>query len=210
MRIDTLVLGDFQTNCYVLRADGARECVVIDTGLSPEPLVDFLERRGLKPAALIFTHGHADHIAGLNMLRERWGDIEVVIHAGDATMLINPVTNLSMLTGMPFSGQAADVVVEEEGPIEYAGLKLEVLHTPGHTPGGICLYCAEGRVLFSGDALFASSIGRTDFPGGDYDQLVESIRSRILTLPDDTVVYAGHGPTTTIAAEKQTNQYLVP
>ncbi len=209
MQVNTLVLGDFQTNCYVVRTDErVRNCVVIDTGLSPEPLGDFLEERALEPAAVIFTHGHADHIAGLNMLRQRWNGIVAIIHAADAAMLTNPMCNLSVIAGTPFSSEPADVVIEREGPVEYAGLRFDILHTPGHTPGGICLYCPAEGVVFSGDALFASSIGRTDFPGGNYEQLIESIRSRLLTLPEDTVVYTGHGPSTTIADEKYANQYL--
>ncbi|MBE0537812.1 MAG: MBL fold metallo-hydrolase [Phycisphaerae bacterium] len=210
MTINTIILGDFQTNCYVLRTDAqASECVIIDAGLSPEPLEDFLEENDLTPAAVLLTHGHVDHIAGLNMLRQRWGSITVAIHADDATMLTNPLRNLSIMTGIPFSSEAAEVVFDKEESIEYAGLRFQVLHTPGHTPGGICLYCPRERIVFAGDALFAGSVGRTDFPGGNYDQLIESIREKLLTLPDDTTVYTGHGPSTTIADEKQANQYLV-
>jgi len=210
MTINTIILGDFQTNCYVLRTDAqASECVIIDAGLSPEPLEDFLEENDLTPTAVLLTHGHVDHIAGLNMLRQRWGGIVVAIHADDATMLTNPLRNLSIMTGIPFSSEAAEVVFDKEESIEYAGLQFEVLHTPGHTPGGICLYCPQERIVFAGDALFAGSVGRTDFPGGNHDQLIESIREKLLTLPDDTMVYTGHGPSTTIADEKQANQYLV-
>jgi glyoxylase-like metal-dependent hydrolase (beta-lactamase superfamily II) len=210
MKIDTLVLGDFQTNCYVVRADeGSRDCVVIDPGLSPEPLHDFLAERDLNPVAVLLTHGHADHIAGLNMLRKHWPGVPAVIHAGDAPMLTNPVGNLSIVTGTPFTCEAADVIIDEEGPIEYANLRFEILHTPGHTPGGICLYCPEEGVVFAGDALFAGSIGRTDFPGGDYEQLIEGIREKLLNLPDDTTVRTGHGPATTIGTERHGNQYLM-
>ena len=209
MKIDTLVLGGFETNSYVVRADdGARECVVVDTGLSAEPLIEFLVAEKLEPVAVVFTHGHADHIAGLNLLREKWAGIKVAIHADDAGMLTNPMTNLSVMTGVSFSAEAAEIVIAEEGVVEFAGISFEVLHTPGHTPGGICLYCADEGVVFGGDALFASSIGRTDFPGGNYEQLIESIKSKLLVLPDETKVYTGHGPATTIGAEKQFNQYL--
>ena len=210
MKIDTFVLGDFQTNSYVVRAtDRTKDCVVIDTGLSAEPLIDFLEENDLNPIAVIFTHGHADHIAGLNLLRDRSGDIKVAIHTDDAQMITDPVKNLSIMTGVGFTSAAADVIIQAEGPIEFAGIRFEVLHTPGHTPGGICLYCPDVGILFSGDALFADSIGRTDFPGGNYAQLIDSIKSKLLALPDETIVYTGHGPTTTIGDERRHNQYLM-
>ncbi len=210
MKIDTFVLGDFQTNSYVVRATGqTKDCVVIDTGLSSEPLIDFLEENNLNPIAVIFTHGHADHIAGLNLLHNRPGDIKVAIHTDDAQMLTDPVKNLSIMTGVGFTSAAADVIIQAEEPIEFAGIRFEVLHTPGHTPGGICLYCPDVGVLFSGDALFADSIGRTDFPGGNYQQLIDSIKSKLLALPDETIVYTGHSPATTIGDERRHNQYLM-
>jgi glyoxylase-like metal-dependent hydrolase (beta-lactamase superfamily II) len=124
-------------------------------------------------------------------------------------MLTDPVKNLSIMTGVGFTSEAADVIIQAEGPIEFAGIRFEVLHTPGHTPGGICLYCPDVGILFSGDALFADSIGRTDFPGGNYQQLIDSIKSKLLALPDETIVYTGHGPSTTIGDERRHNQYLM-
>jgi glyoxylase-like metal-dependent hydrolase (beta-lactamase superfamily II) len=209
MNIDTLVLGDFQTNSYVVRSsDDSTDCVIIDTGLSAEPLIDFLKDNNFNPVAVIFTHGHADHIAGLNLLREGWPDVRVAIHADDADALGNPMKNLSIMTGVSFMAEPAEIVVSDGETIDFAQMQFEVLHTPGHTPGGICLYSPTDGVLFSGDALFASSIGRTDFPGGNYDQLIQSIKSKLLPLPDDTKVYTGHGPDTTIGTEKRFNQYL--
>ena len=209
MKVDTLVLGGFETNSYVVRvSEEASDCVVIDTGLSAEPLIDFLVEHELSPVAVVFTHGHADHIAGLNLLREKWPGIKVAIHTDDAGMLTNPMTNLSVMTGVSFIAEAAEIVIEDEGVVEFGGMSFEVFHTPGHTPGGICLYCRDEGVVFAGDALFASSIGRADFPGGNYEQLIESIKSKLLSLPDETKVYTGHGPATTIGTEKEFNQYL--
>ena len=209
MKVDTIVLGDFQTNSYVARTtEETADCVIVDTGLSPEPLMDFLVENELNPTAVIFTHGHADHIAGLNLLRQKWPDIKVAIHADDAEMLTDPMKNLSIMTGKSFTSEPAQVVIQKDEAIEFAGIEFEVFHTPGHTPGGICLYCRDQSVVFAGDTLFADSIGRTDFPGGNYEQLIESIKTKLLALPDDTKVYTGHGSDTSIGYERKHNQYL--
>ncbi len=210
MIIDILVIGDFETNCYCLREnENSRDCVIIDTGLDETELIDFLVEKQLNPLALILTHGHIDHIAGLNAMRNKYPEIKVYIHKLDAESLSDPKGNLSFMTGGSFTTKPADHIVEDGDTIEQGGIKLEVLHTPGHTPGGISLYCPEDDVVFSGDALFADSVGRTDFPGGSMSQLVKAIKQKLLTLPDKTKVYPGHGPSTTIAREKNYNQYLI-
>ncbi|HEX41393.1 MAG TPA: MBL fold metallo-hydrolase [Phycisphaerales bacterium] len=209
MKIDCLVLGDFQTNCYVLRRDmAAKDCLIIDPGLQARALLDFLATGGLEPVAVILTHGHIDHIAGISLLRQRYPGIQVCIHPADADMLTEPTANLSLLTGEMFTDRPADILLDGDGDVEFAGVRLKVLHTPGHTPGGICLYSPQDAVVFTDDALFADSIGRTDFPGGDTRQLLQAIRQRLLTLPAETVVYPGHGSETTIAAEKAHNPFL--
>lgn len=209
MQIHNIILGDYQTNSYCVTAnEGAADCLVIDTGLSPQPLIDFIKGRNLNPIAVILTHGHADHIAGLNLLRGNWPGIKVAIHARDANMLSDAQANLSALTGASFETEPADIIIEEDGPIEFAGIKFDIMHTPGHTKGGICLYAKNEGILFAGDTLFATSIGRTDFPGGNYEQLISGIKKKLLVLPDETKVYTGHGPETTIGTEKKFNQYL--
>jgi len=209
MKIDHLVLGDFETNCYCLRADeSVKHCLIIDTGLDAGPLLAYLRENELTPIALILTHGHADHIAGIKDLRANWPDIKIAVHKDDANMLTSCVKNMSVLSGKTFTADPADVIIDDDGPIEFAGIKLEILHTPGHTKGGVCFYSSAEGVVFAGDTLFASSIGRTDLPGGSYDQLIAGIKFKLLTLPDETKVFPGHGPATTIAAEKQFNQYL--
>jgi len=209
MKIDRLILGAYQTNCYILcRSEAAQDCLVIDPGLEAGELIDFLEEYRLNPAAVVLTHGHIDHTAGAAVLRENYPDIKVYIHKLDAKMLTEPQSNLSALTGGLFSTEPADFSIEEEDVIEQAGIKLEVLHTPGHTPGGICLYSKDEGIVFTDDTLFADGVGRTDFPGGNMTQLVKSIKEKLLTLPDETVVYPGHGPVTTIAQEKAHNPYL--
>jgi hydroxyacylglutathione hydrolase len=209
MKVDRLILGPFETNCYVVRRDeSARGGVIIDPGLDPEELLDFLSRQELQPVAVLLTHGHIDHIAGTAALREHYPQIKLYIHKLDAPMLTNPQTNLSMLTGDTFTAPAADVLLEDGDTIEEAGVKLKVLHTPGHTPGGICLYAEPEGILFAGDTLFADSVGRTDFPGGSMGQLLTSIQRRLLVLPDTTAVYPGHGMRTTLAREKRANPFL--
>ncbi len=209
MKIDCFALGAYETNCYILRhSEEATDCLIIDAGFDIEPLVNFLDEQKLNPVALVLTHGHIDHIAGLNLLRDRFPDMKVYIHKFDAEMLEEPASNLSAMTGTAFVTAPADVTLTDGDVIELADMKLQVLHTPGHTPGGISLYLKEQGVVFSGDALFADSVGRTDFPGGSMTQLVSSIKDKLLTLPGETKVYPGHGPATTIAQEKSYNQFL--
>ncbi len=209
MKIDTLILGSYQTNCYILGAEtSANDCLIIDTGLRAEPLIDFLTDRNLNPAAIILTHGHADHIIGLDLLREKFPKIKVYIHKLDEDMLTDPEMNLSLITGVHFQTAPAEHLLEENQTLCEASIELKVIHTPGHTPGGISLYSKEQGIIFVGDTLFAGSIGRTDFPGGNLQQLTSSIKDKILTLPDQTVVYPGHGPATTIKQEKLYNPYL--
>jgi hydroxyacylglutathione hydrolase len=209
MRIDSLILGAFETNSYVLRdSDTSKDCLVIDTGLDAGGLIDFLRDNELNPVAIVLTHGHVDHIGGLAALRSEFPDIKVYIHNLDAEMLTDPGANLSGMTGVPFSTEPEDFSLDEQDVVAQAGVELLVLHTPGHTPGGICLYSKEDGVAFVGDTLFADSVGRTDFPDGSMPQLITGIKEKLFTLPDETKVYPGHGPVTTIGHEKTYNQYV--
>jgi len=210
LKIDCLILGAYQTNCYVLRdSEVATDCLIIDAGLGSSELIDFLQRHKLNPVAVVLTHGHIDHIAAVTALRKNYPQIRVYIHKLDAEMLTEPEYNLSaMVHPGGFTTKPADSLVDEKSVIEEAGIKLQVLHTPGHTPGGVCLYSKDEGIVFTNDTLFAESVGRTDFPGGSMDELIKSIKEKLLTLPDKTKVYPGHGPITTIAAEKIHNPFL--
>ncbi len=209
MIVDTLILGAYETNCFVIRSnDAAKDCLVVDPGLEAGPLIDFLKEHTLNPVAIILTHGHIDHIAGVALLRETFPDIKVYIHALEARMLTDSYTNLSAMHGMPFTTEPEDVVLNEPDTIELAGITLRVLHTPGHTPGGICLYSVDDGVAIVGDTLFAGSIGRTDFPGGSESQLLSGVKEKLFNLPGETKVYPGHGPATTIGQEKAYNPFF--
>ncbi|MFA5554554.1 MAG: MBL fold metallo-hydrolase [Phycisphaerae bacterium] len=209
MHVDCLVLGLYETNCYVVRHNQQTDkVIVIDTGLDTSSLADYLQSNNLNPAALILTHGHADHIAGAALVKNHFKDVKLYIHKQDVPMLGNAQANLSVISGGAIVAPKADLIVEDGDTIEQADLKFEVIHTPGHTPGCICLYAEEDNILFSGDTLFAGGVGRTDFPGGSEENLLNSIKNRLLTLPDNTIVYPGHGPQTTIAQERRYNPFL--
>ena len=157
---------------------------------------------------ILLTHGHADHIAGIVELKQRFGEISVAIGTDDAFMLTDAMGNLSGMMGMNLVVDAPQRKLVHGDTVTFGTITFGVLHTPGHTPGGICLYCADQGLVFSGDTLFASGVGRSDFPGGSHATLIDSIRQQLLTLPDSTVVYPGHGPKTTIGQEKKANPFL--
>lgn len=209
MQIECLVVGAFATNCYVLRSDeDSSTCVLIDVGMDATEVMALLSEKKWVPVALVLTHGHADHIGGLSALREMYSGLKVYVHALDATMLADPEANLSFMTGQQYVAAPADVLLEDGEWVCEADITLQVIHTPGHTPGGICLYAPDEKALFSDDVLFAESVGRTDFPKGDMKQLQETIRSRLLTLPEETRVLPGHGPATSIGHEKKHNPFV--
>ncbi len=209
MKIDSFVLSGFGTNAYLLRKESDdKDCLIIDPGLEPFSLINYIEENGLNPLFAVLTHGHADHTAGLSDLKEKWPGLKTAIHKFDADMMTDPDKNLSMLAGYNIVHEPADILIEEEGFKEFGTLGFEVIRTSGHTGGGISLYSENDKVVFTGDALFAGGVGRTDFPGGDMDELICNIKQKLLSLPDDTKVLPGHGPGSTIGAEKQGNPFL--
>ncbi|MHC4553067.1 MAG: MBL fold metallo-hydrolase [Planctomycetota bacterium] len=210
MVIDTLVLGDFQTNSFCVRADeDSAECLIIDPGLNPEPLIRLLQNSELVPTAIFLTHGHVDHIGGVETVRQYWPDVQVAIHEADAGMLTDPASNLSVMAGVMVQTRPAEIILtDDDNEYQAAGLRFSLLRTPGHTPGGICLYSAAEETVFAGDTLFQGSIGRSDFPGGSHDTLIDAIKTQLLSLPASTRVYPGHGPATTVGEEKKHNPFL--
>lgn len=211
MQIIPLVVGPVLTNCYIVICEGSREAIVIDPGFDESDEEMVLGRvRELKVAVkyIINTHGHADHISGNSKVKMETG-AKIAIHAYDADMLLDPRKNLSMLIGSNIVSPPPDIVLQDGDEILFGDLKIKVLHTPGHSPGSISLYLEEKGVIFTGDTLFAGSIGRTDIPGASYRKLISSIREKLLKLPDETRVYPGHGPETTIGIERRENVFLL-
>lgn len=202
------------TNCVVLWADGSRRCTVVDPGMSSDSgareLLDYFSREDLAPDAILLTHGHFDHVWGVERLLELY-PVPVYMHPADKGLLADGSTafpgaqSIKMLRHSFSTEDVADGDV-----ISTAGVDWKVIHTPGHTPGGVCYWSEENGVLLSGDTLFAGSIGRTDLQGGDYDVLMASIKEKLLNLPGDTDVIPGHGQPTTIAREGMYNPFLEP
>lgn len=212
LHIHTVVSLPFEENSFVVHAPGRTDALVIDPGLDPDAILDLLGEHGLTVAAILNTHGHADHIGGNAAVKQAFPDAPIVIGAGDAPMLTNPMANLSGPFGMPLTSPPADRTVREGDVLDLAGITLEVLEVPGHTPGHVVFLVRgtspEPLVLFGGDVLFRGSIGRSDFPGGNGPMLIQGIRDKLLTLPPETRVYSGHGPVTTIGQEARTNPFL--
>jgi glyoxylase-like metal-dependent hydrolase (beta-lactamase superfamily II) len=209
LEVRTLVSQPFEENSYVVWRPGRSEAVVFDPGLEPELILDFLTESGLTAAALLCTHGHADHIGGNAALKRAHPAAPLLIGAGDAVMLGDAEANLSAFFGLPIVSPAADRLVREGDVVEFAGLTFDVLEVPGHSPGHVVFVLRdETPVVFGGDVLFRGSVGRTDFPGGSAAVLFDGIRRKLFTLPPATVVYPGHGPVTTIGHEMQTNPFL--
>ncbi|OGX17095.1 MAG: hypothetical protein A3K83_01930 [Omnitrophica WOR_2 bacterium RBG_13_44_8b] len=205
MILETLCLGPMQVNCYILAQGKSRQAIIIDPGAEVNKINRVLNKYELTAAFIINTHGHYDHIGCDDKFK-----VPVYIHNRDSKLLKDPQLNLSGLLALPYHVESEIIGMEDNQIIELEDIQLKVLHVPGHTPGGIALALLEpeGKIVFTGDSLFRSGIGRTDFAGADGPLLLKSIREKLLTLPDDTICYPGHGPSTTIGDEKSNNPFL--
>ncbi len=211
-------LGPFQTNCYVVH-DPAQtgtdaSCWIVDASFGPGNLIAEVTRLRKRLQAIVLTHAHVDHIAGIADVQRAFPGTPVWIHEDECEWLSDPEQNLSEAFGQPVSLGMPDRLLRDSEVLELGSTRWRVQHIPGHSPGGIALVCDSAAglatIAISGDALFAGSIGRTDFPGSSLEVLSKSIREKLYTLPDNTVVYPGHGPLTTVGDEKRSNPYVRP
>jgi hydroxyacylglutathione hydrolase len=200
----------FAENSYVVFREGRPECLIVDPGFEPDRIIAWILSRGLVPAAILLTHGHSDHIAGNETLRDQWPRLPILIGRGDAAKLGDPAGNLSGAFGIALVSPPADRLLADEETLDLAGFQISVFEIPGHSSGHV-VYRIDGSaptLVFGGDVLFRGSIGRTDFPDGSFERLAAGIRGRLYTLPDDTIVFPGHGEETTIGHERRHNPFV--
>lgn len=203
-------LGPFATNCYVVHESNAAgaPCWIVDASFAPAPLIGYIRDQALRPERIILTHAHLDHIAGLDELREAFPGVPAAIHELERDYLEDPEQNLSAGYGFPVSVRAAEQLLRGGENLSLGNSSWRIHHTPGHSPGGITLHCADAGIALVGDTLFRESIGRFDFPHSDQRALERSIRDTLYRFPDETRILPGHGPETTISHEKRRNPYV--
>lgn len=208
MNINRFILGMLSTNCYIISNPTTKEAIIIDPADDAKTIADFLQNEEMTLVGILLTHGHIDHI---NAAKELATNYQTKIYAGtdEKVLLEDPHTNLSIMIGGKAYSLTPDVLLNDGECFELAGFTIEVIHTPGHTCGGVCYLFREYNILVSGDTLFQESVGRSDFPTGNSTILNDSIKSRLLVLEDNITVLPGHGDTTTIGYEKQYNGYIV-
>jgi glyoxylase-like metal-dependent hydrolase (beta-lactamase superfamily II) len=205
-----VVSAPFDENTYLLWQKGREDCLVIDPGFGPEQIIALLDERKIVPAAILNTHGHSDHIAGNAALKQRWPDRPLIIGQADAAKLTDAQLNLSARFGRAITSPAADRTVRTGDRVSAAGFDLEVYEIPGHSVGHV-IFVWKGvspYLAFVGDVIFLGSVGRTDFYDGDFDQLASGIRTRIFSLPEDTILLPGHGAKTTVGVERSSNPFV--
>ena len=205
MIVDALTVGPLQVNCFIVANRQTRDAMVVDPGDEGQRILDRISEAGLNLKMIVNTHGHFDHIGANRLLVQETG-ATLLIHKDDLPLMKNSVQHAAVYGLNTTKSPEPDRVLEGGEILSLGELHFTVVHIPGHSPGGICLY-GEGH-LFAGDVLFAGSIGRTDLPGGDHEALIEGIRSKLLVLPENTVVHTGHGPDTTIGREKRSNPFV--
>jgi glyoxylase-like metal-dependent hydrolase (beta-lactamase superfamily II) len=202
-----LAVGLLEVNCYILGDEETKEAVVIDPGGDEDEILEALKYHGLSLKTIIDTHGHFDHVDANQPLKDATG-ASIAIHEADATMLSRPSAEAMFFTGNRLRLSGADILLKEGDVLSFGSYRLKVLHTPGHTPGGISLVMEGAPLVYVGDLLFQGSIGRTDFPGGSFDDLITAVRTKIFPLGDNYTVYPGHGPVTTVGQERKYNPFF--
>ena len=207
MRITNLPSGALQANTYLVVDENTNEGFIVDPGGYNKVLTKEVQENNIKIKYIILTHGHSDHICGVNEHKADFPDAKVVAYKDEEAMLEDPNLNQSPGFGMPYSTKA-DILVNDGDELRVGDATWKFIHTPGHTTGGMCIYVEAGKALFSGDTLFCQSIGRTDFPGGSYREIMDSIRKKLFLLPDDTNVFPGHMGPTSIGFEKENNPFV--
>ncbi len=207
MRITNLPSGALQANTYLAVDEKTNEGFIVDPGGYNKVLTKEVRDNDVNIKYIILTHGHSDHICGVNEHKAEFPDAKIVAYKDEEAMLENPNLNQSPGFGVPYSTKA-DILVSDGDELKVGDVTLKFIHTPGHTEGGMCIYVEEAKALFSGDTLFRQSIGRTDFPGGSYKEIMDSIRKKLFLLPDDTNVFPGHMGTTSIGFEKENNPFV--
>ncbi len=205
LKIKSWTVGPFEENVYLIWCTESRQALLIDPGGETERILDFARQEGLTIRYILNTHGHADHIAENALAKEKTG-AELLIHEDDHSMLTNPEQNLSLFFEAPIISPNADRFLRDGDTLTLGSLTFSIIHTPGHSPGSICL--VHDGLVIAGDTLFYHGVGRTDLPGGSMKALEHSIREKLYTLPDETVVYSGHGPQTTIGEERSENPFV--
>ncbi len=206
MKIEKFSLGYLKTNCYLIVNEETKECVIVDPANCPDYLMNHVKSSGYTPKAILLTHGHFDHVMGIDAWVEVFG-IPVYLHADEEEVLADAELNMSTMLRTSYSYQEVHCLQDGE-TITLAGVEFRVIHTPGHTKGSCCYYIEDEDVLISGDTLFCQSVGRSDFPTGDAETLVNSIREKLFCLPDDVMVYPGHERQTCIGDEKRLNPFV--
>lgn len=207
MKIASVVVGVWMVNCWFLVNEDTKEALVFDPGDEAERILDYVNQKGWKVSAILLTHGHSDHIAAVNELRQKT-KASVYAYEAEKEMLLDMRLNMSDTMTSGGVTVEPDKLLHDGQDLTLSGIQLKVIHTPGHTPGGCCFYCEEAGCLFAGDTLFQGSVGRSDFPGGSMGALIRSIKEKLFVLPDTTTVYPGHGGETTIAYEKANNPFV--
>lgn len=207
MRITNLPSGALQVNTYLAVDEETNKGMIVDPGGYNRVLTNEIKNNNIEIEYIVLTHGHSDHICGVNEHKAEFPNAKVVACKDEESMLADPVLNHSAAFGMPYS-VTADILVGDGDELPLGNLKMKFMHTPGHTEGGMCIYIEKANVLFSGDTLFCQSIGRTDFPGGSYKEILESIKNKLFILPDNTDVFPGHMGKTNIGFEKENNPFV--